>query len=152
MSPLRHIAPASRYPADPRTVFLLVLCVASGLPLLFGTVAPGSIAALLDRPLVIGWGLMLTVGAVVSLVGIFRRTVLGIILEQVGSVAVGGASLLYAAAILLQVGTRGLFSAAIITGWGLSCFWRWAQLQALLNAAQAIADHEPHDDSGGEPG
>jgi hypothetical protein len=140
--------PAARYPADPRTVFLLGLCVASGVPLLFGNVAPGSIAALLDEPLVIGWGVMLTVGAIVSLVGIYRRTVLGVILEQVGSVAVGGASMLYAAAILLQVGARGVFSAAIITGWGLSCFWRWGQLQALLNTAQVVADHHDHD---GEP-
>jgi hypothetical protein len=131
--------PAARYPADPRAVFILAACVISGFPLIFTDATPGTIAAQLDRTWVVIWGVMLTVGALTNLIGTLRTDVNGIILEQVGSVAVGGATVVHSGAIIAQVGWQGTVPAAIILGLGLSCFWRWGQLQALMRAAENIA-------------
>lgn len=131
--------PAARYPADPRAVFVLAACVAAGLPLVFAGATPGSVAAQLDRFWVVVWGAMLAVGALMSLIGTLRMDVNGIILEQIGSVSVGGATVIYGSAIVAQVQWAGSVPAAIVFGWGLSCFWRWGQLQALLHKAEQAA-------------
>jgi hypothetical protein len=145
--------PAARYPADPRAIFVLSLCVISGLPLVFADATPGSIAAQLDRVWVVIWGVMLTVGALTTLIGTVKTDVNGIILEQIGSVAVGGATIVYAGAILVQIRWSGSVPAAIVLGWGLSCFWRWGQLQALLHKAEQVATEakeRQQDETGGE--
>lgn len=131
--------PAARYPADPRAIFVLSLCIVAGVPLAFADATPGSIAAQLDRVWVVIWGVMLTLGALTTLVGTAKPNADGIILEQIGSVAVGGATVVYAGAILTQVHLAGSVPAAIVLGWGLSCFWRWGQLQALLTQAERAA-------------
>lgn len=132
-------APAARYPADPRALFVLVLCVVSGVPLIFANATPGSITAQLDDVWVVVWGLMLTVGALTTLIGTFKMSVDGIILEQIGSVAVGGATIIYAGAIFATVGYAGSVPAGITLGFGLACLWRWGQLQGLLRKAEQAA-------------
>lgn len=138
--------PAARYPADPRAVFILVLSVVSGVPLAFADATPGSIAEQLDAVWVVIWGVMLTLGALTTLIGTLKPNVDGIILEQIGSVAVGGATIIYAGAILAQVGVTGSVPSSLILGFGLSCFWRWGQLQALINAAERAAADAKNDD------
>jgi hypothetical protein len=132
----RLLIPAARYPADPRAVFILSLCAFSGIPLVFADAAPGSIASQVSKPFVVVWGALLALGALLTLAGTVKQTVNGIIMEQIGSVAVGGATIFYGGAILIQVGSRGSVPAGIILGWGLSCFWRWFQLQALMSKAE----------------
>lgn len=131
--------PAARYPPDPRAVFILALCVVSGIPLIFADATPGSINNQLDQAWVVIWGVMLAAGALVNLIGTLKLDVNGVILEQIGSVAVGGASFLYSAAIFTTVQWKGFVPAAIIFGLGLSCFWRYGQLQALLRRAEKAA-------------
>lgn len=138
--------PAARYPADPRAVFVLILCVVSGIPLVFAGATPGSIAAKLDPAWVVIWGIMLTIGALTTLIGTWKLDADGIILEQIGSVAVGGATCVYAGAILAQVGLAGSVPASIVLGFGLSCFWRWGQLQSLLRRAEQAASEARDDD------
>lgn len=133
--------PAARYPADPRAVFILMMCVVSGIPLLLGRATPGSINDQLDKPQVITWGVLLVLGASTTLVGMFRQSVNGVILEQVGSVAVGGACWIYAGAIWAQVGEGGTVPGGIIFGLGSACFWRWGQLQTYLRDAERLAQH-----------
>ena len=124
--------PASRYPADPRAVFVLALCVASGIPLVFGATDSESLEQVLPVWAVSVWGVLLVVGAVASLAGMARQTDMGIIVEQVGSVIVGAATAYYSAAMIVASGTFPP-SIAIVLAWGLSCFWRWGQLQSLIN-------------------
>lgn len=138
--------PAARHPPDPRAVFILSLCVVSGFPLIFAGATPGTIAAQLDKPFVVAWGIMLSAGALLTLVGALRQTVNGIILEQVGSVSLGFACLMYAGAIWLQVRWEGSVPAGIVLGLGLACLWRWAQLQAHMIQAQRIANQLPPSD------
>jgi len=131
--------PAARYPPDPRALFVLSLCVAVGVPLIFANATPGTIASKLDPPLIVVWGLMLSAGSLVTLLGVLRQSVGGIITEQVGSVAVGGACMIYAVAIWLSVRWAGAVPMVIVFGWGLSCFWRWYQLQRLMKKAEEVA-------------
>lgn len=131
--------PAARYPADPRVVFILVLCVANGIPLAFKGATPGTIAAQLDPPLVVIWGILLTFGALTTLVGTLKQNVNGVIYEQIGSVAVGGAAVMYGGAIFASLQWRGSTPALFVLGFGLACFWRWGQLQRFLRNAERAA-------------
>lgn len=141
--------PASRHPIDPRALFVLVMALVSGLPLFFGVIEPGSIDEALPTWAVLAWAAALVVGAATSLTGMSMQTLLGVILEGVGSIAVGAATVFYGAVILLEVPFRsGAFPAAIILGWGLANFWRWGQLRAYLTRAEregarAVAGERP---------
>lgn len=130
--------PAARYPADPRAVFVLGLCTLAGIPLVFADAAPGTIESQLDHWMVVVWGVSLALGSLACMLGMFRQTVNGILFEQVGSVCVGASAVFYGATVLVVVGWSASFPAAITIGWGLSCFWRWGQLQTLLNDAERI--------------
>lgn len=124
---------AIRGQTDPRAIFILALCVVSGTPLMLGAVEPGSMDALITPLIVRLWGISLVLGALVTLAGMsWRRSIMGVLLEQMGSVAVGGCSLFYAVAIMLEAGWSGLVAAGIVTGWGLSCLFRWYQLERLI--------------------
>lgn len=128
--------PAARYPADPRAFFILSFCALAGAPLIFADAAPGTIAAKLDHWQVIAWGLSLAVGSLITLLGMIRQSANGILFEQFGSICVGVAAVFYGATVLVVVGLSASFPAAITIGWGVSCFWRWAQLQELLNETE----------------
>ena len=67
-----------------------------------------------------------------TLVGMARQTKFGIITEQVGSVVVGAATIYYATATVVVSETFPP-ATGIVLAWGLSCFWRWGQLQSLIN-------------------
>jgi hypothetical protein len=131
--------PAARYPPDPRALFILSLCVFVGVPLIFANATPGTIAAKLDAVWVVVWGLMLSAGSLLALVGALRQTVNGVILEQVGSVSVGFACVIYGTAIWLAIGVAGSVPIVIVAGWGVSCFWRWGQLQGYLRDVERLA-------------
>lgn len=132
--------PAVRYPPDPRALFVLLLCVVVGVPLIFANATPSSIVSQLDDPLVVAWGIMLSGGSLLTLVGAIRQTPGGVVLEQVGSVALGVACLLYAGAIWVAVGTPGLVPMAITSAFGAASLWRWGQLQAYLHATEKLAE------------
>lgn len=128
----------SRHPFQ---IFTLGLCLFIGIPLLLGVVQPGSISELLSPLARLVWGLGLVVGAGVALGSTYMRNhAVGVILEQLGLVLVGSSTLFYGAAVLLTVGFRsGIVAIIFMLGFGLSCFWRWVQLQRLLNAASTSA-------------
>src|SRR4051794_14835141 len=119
--PHRYLTPASRYPPDPRAIFILSLCVVAGIPLALGGGKPQSIEALMPAWVVVVWGFNLVAGAVTTLIGMGLRTATGILLEQVGSVWVGAATVFYGTAIVLVGGQAAAFGAAIVFGWGISC-------------------------------
>lgn len=127
--------PAARYPADPRAVFILALSVFGGLTALALHAAPGSLEAVVPRWGVIAWGLTLTLGSAAALVGMAMQTLNGVIIEQVGSVMVGVATTFYSVLAFVTIGLDAVQSVGIILAWGLACFIRWAQLQALIVTA-----------------
>jgi hypothetical protein len=127
--------PAARYPADPRAVFILALSAFAGLTALALSAAPESLEAVLPRWGVILWGVLLTLGSVVTLVGMSRQTVNGIIIEQVGSVMVGVTTVYWSILAVRILGTGVMQDVAVILAWGMACLWRWGQLQALINSS-----------------
>ena len=131
--------PAVRYPPDPRALFVLMLCVVSGVPLIFANATPGSIASQLPAPAIVAWGIMLAGGSLLSLLGTMRQTVNGVIVEQVGSVALGFACVIYAGAIWAKVQWLGSVPMFFLLAFGLASFWRWGQLQAYLRAVEIQA-------------
>lgn len=124
--------PAARFPADPRAVFILALSVFSGATTLLLSAAPASLEALLPRWGVIVWGVLLTLGSAVTLLGMVFQTSSGIILEQIGSVTVGATTIFYSTLAIWVVGPSALSAVGIIFAWGISCFVRWWQLQMLI--------------------
>ena len=137
---IRRIPPAVRDPADPRALFILALCVASGIPLVLTDARPGSLNATMPAWMVAAWGALLVTGSLVTLVATFMKNVNGIVLEQVGSVATGGAAIVFGVAALVVAGWNASYAASFIIGWGLACLWRWAQLQSLIWRTQALVD------------
>lgn len=137
-------SPAARHPIDPRALFVLVLCVVSGLPLLAGVTEPGSIEETLPAWAILLWALGLTGGAVMTLFGMSKQTADGVIAEQIGSVTVGVSTLFYGSVILLTAGWSAALPAGIIFCWGAANLWRWVQLQAYLQdvAARVEEIHE----------
>jgi hypothetical protein len=131
--------PAARYPADPRAVFILALSVFSGLTAIALGAAPDTLNALLPAWGVTAWAIMLTLGSAVTLVGMAFQTVVGILVEQIGSVAVGVATIFYAVLGFWILGWDALQVVGIVLAWGLACFVRWIQLQALIHAGEAQA-------------
>lgn len=131
--------PAVRYPPDPRALFVLVMCVVVGLPLVFANASPNTIASQLDPVLQVAWGIMLSGGSLLTLAGAMRQTATGVIVEQIGSIALGVACLLYAGAIWVSVQWVGSVPIAIVSGFGLASLWRWGQLQAYLHQTEKIA-------------
>jgi len=123
---------ASRYPADPRAVFILALSVFSGITALALDAGPGTLEALLPRWAVIAWGLILVMGSVTTLIGMVFQTLEGIIAEQIGSVMVAAATLFYSCIVILIVGDAAIQNVGIIAGWGIACAIRWWQLQRLI--------------------
>jgi hypothetical protein len=140
-------APAVRYPPDPRALFLLAMCVVSGAPLIFADATPQSILARLDDPWVVVWGIMLTGGAAVTLWGTLRQSVNGIIAEQVGSMSLGFACLIFAGAIAGYAGWSGSVVALLVLGFGVACLWRFGQLVSYLKAVEHIAQEIRDDEA-----
>ena len=132
-------SPAVRYPPDPRALFLLGMCVVSGVPLVFADATPQSILAQMDTPWIVAWGVMLAGGGLLTLVGTLRQTVDGVIAEQVGSVSLGFACFIFAGAIYGYVRWTGGVVMLLVLGLGIACIWRWGQLQAYLRAVEDLA-------------
>lgn len=129
--PKRPMVGSQRHPFE---VFLLALCVVSGLSLLLGSPPPGSINSTLDPLARNAWALMLAGGSIAALIG--GSLPGGIFVEQVGLVAVGSGTLVYAVAIVATAGAQGLFAAGITLAFGAACCWRWWQLQRLIREAR----------------
>lgn len=134
--------PAARYPADPRAIFILALSVFSGLTALALQAAPGSLESVLPRWGVVLWGVLLAVGSAVTLAGMARQTLNGIIAEQIGSVMVGATTIYYSTLVLFVIGAGAVQTVGIVLAWGLACIVRWGQLQALINqtAEKVVAE------------
>lgn len=127
--------PASRFPADPRAVFVLAFSVFVGMIALALDAEPGTLAAALPKWGVLVWGVTLVGGSATALVGMWLQSVNGIIIEQVGSVAVSMSTTFYGIMLIWLAGPDAYMSAGIIIAWGFACGLRWVQLQILIDTA-----------------
>lgn len=125
----------SRHPLQ---VFILVLCLISSIPTLFGALpAPSSLEALEPLVLVRAWAGLLFFGSVLAFLGIYwRNRVTGIIIEQVGFIWLALAAFTYASALIIVVGFRqgAAIPIGIILSFAISAAWRAVQLQNDIRA------------------
>lgn len=133
---------AGRHPFQ---TYLLLLCVVSGLPLLFGEPAADSIEAALPPWLVYYWAASLSGGALLALAGSFlvrNNYANALTAERAGLYFAGAAGVVYGAAIFIGRGQGALVAAAITLGFGLSCLRRASDIALIFKRA---LDSDPPD-------
>lgn len=136
---------------NPFELFVLGFSLVVGFPLLWGAPTPGSTTELLGPGLARVWGVILVLGCLVALTGVwwtwwawagrwlsrFQPHVgTGLLTEQVGLVAVGVGDVIYAIAVVTSdaADSRSLVGAAIVGGFGGACWWRAYQIQRWVTA------------------
>lgn len=127
--------PAAREPVDPRAVFILVASAMAGCLAIALGAAPDSLGAALPPWGVTIWSIAVVLGSAITLVGMAKSGVVGIVTEQVGSALIAGSTLLYSVIAFDHVGSDALQSVGIVTAWGAACGLRWIQLYLLLHSA-----------------
>lgn len=136
---------AGRHPFQ---TFMLVLCVFSGVPLLFGEPPAASVEALLPPWMAVSWGVSLCLGALVALVGSYwprGRYATALTMERAGLCIVGPAALVYGTLIGMYSGSAGFAAASITIGFGLSCLKRAHDIGKVITRAIAKKTDDPMD-------
>lgn len=110
--------------------------------------SPSSITRVLDEPILIIWGILLSVGSIVALIGIIWpwRETTALVVEQIGLIAVAGASLIYAVVLLSQL--NSIMGASVLTafvgGFGIAAIWRAIQIgfrqRAIIRLSKEMTD------------
>jgi hypothetical protein len=126
---------------------MLALSVFGGIGALALNAAPGTLDAILPVWAIVLWGGSLTLGSAMALFGMLFQTLNGIVVEQVGSVMVGAATIFYSVIAFYIVGFSAIQVVGLVLAWGLACFVRWGQLQALIAASyrKAVAEGRIHE-------
>lgn len=115
----------------PDSVFLLALCLTAGIGQVASSGEPASVESSVPPPIATLWGVVLIVGAVVTLTGIFWRgtSTDALMVEATGRVMFAPPALAYAIAIVaVAPGFSGWLAAAPFVGFSLSCVWRIGQV------------------------
>lgn len=146
---------------QPFELFVLVLGLVVGWPLLLGAPTPGSTTELLGPVWARVWAWILVIGCLIALIGVWwtwwnrlqrwfprisLRTSTGLLIEQVGLVAVGVGTLIYAIGVVSAAGgdTGRFVPAGLVAGLGMACVWRAGQIQRWVRATIASTRRPPH--------
>jgi hypothetical protein len=116
-------------------VFTAILCISSGLPLALGRITATSIEASVPPMFARVWGIVLLVGAILTLIGLIwanavsgpralQRMITGHRIERLGLLSLAWAGGVYAVSVLLAVGRGGLIASTIILIFALTCLTR----------------------------
>lgn len=127
----RPLAKARRYAdLEPFEVFISALCVVAGLPLVFDGPAPGTLEQHLPVILVKLWGLELSGGGVLTLLGLaLTGTPRGTRIEKSGLLFLATAAGVYALVLVLVAWPASVASAAILVGFSGACLWRRSSMK-----------------------
>lgn len=123
-------------PRHALVVYLLSLCVLSGLANLFGEPTAGSVDAQLMPAVRMAWSGILTSGSAAALAGMYwqgdPRT--GLLLKRFGYLGLTIAAAAYALVLVALVGQAALFVGLIIAGFAVACGWAWGQVNRAIKA------------------
>jgi hypothetical protein len=108
--------------------------------------SPGSLERALPDYLVVTWYVLLVMGSVACLLGIFWRTaVTGLLIERAGMIFLCAAGLIYSIALLAVGGGRAIPASSFVVGFGLASALRaldigriLVQIRALTLAREAV--------------
>lgn len=121
--------------------FLMALCLVTSIPVLLGkTPAPGTVEAAMPPWMVLGWSVVLVLGAGTVLGSyLVGDRILAIIIEQFGSVCLGVAALLYGGVVFaLTFKNGGGIPGTIILGFALARFYQAYQYQKFLDQVEEV--------------
>lgn len=122
--------PARRHPHQ---VFLSLLCILAGLPILFGGPRPGSLSAALPGWLLAVWSVTLVTGGSFLIAAAVTRSIIrALYLEAVAHLPLAFMTLAYASALLGVIGVPAWSSALIVLAFGCASAVRAFQVARTL--------------------
>lgn len=118
-------------------LFVAILCLLAGVPYLLGEVDPQSLEANLPMPLVTVWGVMLTIGPLAMLAGIYRHykathiedVIFWQRVEAWGLSVLAYSAYIYAGAVLASSSKDGWIAAILVATFGAVCHIREIDVQ-----------------------
>lgn len=133
---------------NPFEAYLLGVCALQGWSVLAGAASPNALYSLLNPGLRLAWGLLLVVGGVASVVGLYwpRNPITGIEIKRVGLIATGTASLAYGIA-LFMFGPQGYVAGSLSLAFAVACATRVVQVTRRIrgNRRRIVAARDPED-------
>lgn len=114
---------------QPFEVFLSLVCLVSGAPLLFNGPTPGTIEETLPGFLVTLWGIELVLGGGLTLAGLATRSVHT---ERLGLSLLAAASLVYAVVLVTVGWPDAIVAGGITAGFGFACTARFYSVGRTL--------------------
>jgi hypothetical protein len=135
---------------DPFEFVIMLFLAFGGASTLTHLGTPSSITKVLDEPILIVWGILLSLGSITAFVGIvwpYRETT-ALVIEQIGLIAVAGASLIYAVVLLSQL--ESIQGASVLTafvgGFGTAAVWRAFRIgirqRAIIRFSREMPDKD----------
>jgi hypothetical protein len=132
------IVAAARSRRHPHQVLIAVMCVLSGLPILFGGPRPGSLTAALPVVFLYVWAIVITTcGVLVVAAALVRSVINALYLEMIADLPLALILAAYAVALLSSAGLRGLVPATIVVGASAAFGMRWWQVHKTFGDVQA---------------
>lgn len=125
---------------NPFEILLLVACFAAGVVGFFQPQSSsGAINAALPYWQALCWYIGLTGGGLMGLIGVFNRGVNSLLMERVGVVMLTCFTFGYSAAVISQVGFRGIFPAVFTGFFAVACAVRSVYITVDLKNMEKIA-------------
>lgn len=143
--------PARRHPYQ---VFVSVLLVLGGLPILGGGPRPGSINEVLPPLLVYVWAVVIVAGgALLVAAALVTSPVTALYLERIAHSPIALMCAVYAGSLMSLVGLRAAFSAGIVAGIAVAAVVRAVQVSRTLRKLRKVISEggEAQPWSGGKP-
>lgn len=124
---------------NPFEVFMLVWCVFVGSTLLLGAPKPGSVQELLSPWMVTTWCILLCIGGLVGLVGVWtRELILSLLVERVAMIVISPSGVLYSVAIFVKAGSVGAPAASIVMAFAIAALGRLIRIQGYLHSYRML--------------
>lgn len=125
---------------NPFEVLMLGACVGTGAAgLVEPTATSNAIVSLLPHWEVYTWYAGLLVGGLVGITGVFSKGVVSLLVERVGLIMLMCLTLAYAAAVLTQVGFRGVVPTLFTGLFAVACAIRFLYITADLKRMEEMA-------------
>jgi hypothetical protein len=124
----------------PFEVAMLVAAVAVGASRVLSEPTSGSLERALSPFLISAWYLLLTLGSVIALTGIYwREPGGGLLIERAGLTMLTSAGLVYGVAITATAGWRGLAAAMFVFGFSVASLIRALDIGRILSRIRALS-------------
>lgn len=142
--PVILVAPI-KWSRSPLQIFLLVLCILSGLVIVMDR-SDSKVIQEMGEPWASLWGVCLVAGSIIAIVGAFwKNKITGMLIERSGTVLLGGASFLWPILAVKIVGLDAAYPAAVTLMFSFACVWQVVyinhHMSLILNAIDKAKDN-----------